>query len=377
MESPPEKPRTIRSYPWESLAAVPREALGALRDARRAVAAAVDVGALGTALSELTGALGAVRVARVEVTAEDAPSLGGVSLALGTPDDALRLCLELDAELARAMVARVIGRPLPMGHPSAAPAAELEGAALAVVLGIARRAHGSSTPLVPFGRGAWRIEPGRRRLRIDAAVTLERDAYAVRATIELGRAIAATPRDPVAQLASLGRLPITLPLVAAVSLASMSDVARLAIGDVWLPLDGWTARLDGASARLMGAAVLAPASSARGIGVKLGDAGEIVVLGEKTLLLDVEKTMPTPNQDQTATSEIVLDAPLVVRVEVGAVTLSAAEWAALANGDVIALGRRVSEPVLLRIAGAEVARGELVEIEGELGVRIRERPRST
>jgi flagellar motor switch/type III secretory pathway protein FliN len=73
----------------------------------------------------------------------------------------------------------------------------------------------------------------------------------------------------------------------------------------------------------------------------------------------------------------VLDAPLVVRVEVGAVTLTASEWAALGPGDVVALGRRVHEPIVLRVAGAEVARGELVDIEGELGVRIRERARST
>ena len=356
---------------------MPREAAGALRDARRALSAAIDAGALGAALSELTGALASVHVARVEVTAADAPSLGGVSLALGTPDDTLRLHLELDGELARAIVARVIDRPLKMGHPRAATAPELEGAVAAVVLGVARRAHGTSLPLVPFGHGAWRIEQGSRRVRIDATVTLDRQAYAARATIELGRAIPAAPRDPVAQLASLGRLPIALPLVAAVSLARMSDVARLGIGDVWLPGNGWTARLDGASAMLVGPAVLAPASSARGIGVKLGDAGEIVVLGEKTILLDVETTMATTNQDQTATSEVVLDAPLVMRVEVGAVTLSAAEWAALGTGDVIALGRRVSEPVLLRIAGAEIARGDLVDIEGELGVRIRERSRTT
>jgi flagellar motor switch/type III secretory pathway protein FliN len=100
-------------------------------------------------------------------------------------------------------------------------------------------------------------------------------------------------------------------------------------------------------------------------------------VGEKTILLDAETTMPTPHQDQTATSEVVLEAPMVVRVEVGAVTLSASEWALLGTGDVIALGRRVSDPVLLRIGGSEVARGELVDIEGELGVRIRERSRAT
>mgnify|MGYP000459228911 CR=1 FL=1 len=39
-------------------------------------------------------------------------------------------------------------------------------------------------------------------------------------------------------------------------------------------------------------------------------------------------------------------------------------------GDVITLARRVGEPVVLRVAGVEVARGELVEVEGEVGVRI-------
>jgi flagellar motor switch/type III secretory pathway protein FliN len=39
---------------------------------------------------------------------------------------------------------------------------------------------------------------------------------------------------------------------------------------------------------------------------------------------------------------------------------------------VIETRHRIAEPVVLRIAGREVARGELVNIEGELGVRVRE-----
>jgi flagellar motor switch/type III secretory pathway protein FliN len=72
----------------------------------------------------------------------------------------------------------------------------------------------------------------------------------------------------------------------------------------------------------------------------------------------------------------VLESPVVVRVEVGAVTLSAREWAELGPGDVIETGRRIADPVVLRVAGREVARGELVNLEGELGVRIREVVRS-
>jgi type III secretion protein Q len=60
-----------------------------------------------------------------------------------------------------------------------------------------------------------------------------------------------------------------------------------------------------------------------------------------------------------------------VRVELGAVTMSAREWAALIPGDVVSVGRRIGDLASLRVAGIEVARGELVDIDGELGVRIR------
>jgi flagellar motor switch/type III secretory pathway protein FliN len=377
MDTPPENARSIRPYPWGALPTVARETAGALRDVRRAAADAIDAGKLGAALSEIVGANVALQVVEVAIATDDAHGFGGASMAFGTLDDAMRVHLELDPELARVLVAKVLGRPSKPGMTRGPLAPELEGALSAIVLQVARRAHGSGPPLVPFGRGAWRVEPGDRRLRVDAAVTLDGESYAVQATLALRKTAPARAPDRISQLSSLGGLPITLPLVAAVSTVRASDTLALAPGDVWLPGDGWTARLAGAPARLVGHAVLAPPSSARGIGVKLGDGGEIVLVGERTILLDVETTMPSPNQDQTATSEVVLDAPLVVRVEVGAVTLTAAEWAAIGPGDVVALGRRVHEPVLLRIAGAEVARGELVDIEGELGVRIRERSRST
>ena len=208
-------------------------------------------------------------------------------------------------------------------------------------------------------------------------MTLDNETFAARATVEyatLGAALRPAPSKTV--LARLGALPIGLPLVVASAQIGASELHALGGGDVFLPCDGWTARFDRAGHGFVGDAVLAAPRAERGLAVKLGANGEIVLVGEKTISLDAETTMASANQDDTATSDVVLDAPLVVRVEVGAVTLTAAEWAALAPGDVVALGRRVNEPVILRIAGTEVARGELVDIEGEVGVRIRERSRT-
>jgi type III secretion system YscQ/HrcQ family protein len=64
------------------------------------------------------------------------------------------------------------------------------------------------------------------------------------------------------------------------------------------------------------------------------------------------------------------DLPVTLAVELGRLTLSVSRVAALAPGDVIALERHAREPVELTSGGRLVARGELVQIDQELGVRI-------
>jgi flagellar motor switch protein FliM len=72
-------------------------------------------------------------------------------------------------------------------------------------------------------------------------------------------------------------------------------------------------------------------------------------------------------------AETLGDVPLVVRVEVGSVELPAKQWASLGVGDAVGLGRRLGDRATLRVSGVAVARGELVDLDGELGVRILER----
>lgn len=62
--------------------------------------------------------------------------------------------------------------------------------------------------------------------------------------------------------------------------------------------------------------------------------------------------------------------PLVV--ELGRVSVSAADVMALRPGQVIELNRSPNEAVDLVVDGKRLGRGELVEIDGELGVRILE-----
>jgi len=68
--------------------------------------------------------------------------------------------------------------------------------------------------------------------------------------------------------------------------------------------------------------------------------------------------------------ELLNDVPLQIAVELGRVSVTAEELVSLHVGRIFDLGKPPSAQVDLSVNGKVVARGELVEIEGQLGVRI-------
>lgn len=77
---------------------------------------------------------------------------------------------------------------------------------------------------------------------------------------------------------------------------------------------------------------------------------------------------PSTGPEPAATSPN--DVPVTLAVELGRVSLTLGRLADLKPGDVVELGRHSREPVELTSAGRLVARGELVLIDTELGVRV-------
>ncbi len=73
---------------------------------------------------------------------------------------------------------------------------------------------------------------------------------------------------------------------------------------------------------------------------------------------------------QAEAAELLNDVPLQVVVELARVPITAEEVVSLHVGKILDLGRAPGEPVDLSVNGRVVARGELVEVEGQLGVRI-------
>ncbi len=64
------------------------------------------------------------------------------------------------------------------------------------------------------------------------------------------------------------------------------------------------------------------------------------------------------------------DLPVVVRVELGRVGLTLGQVAALRPGDILELAKDPAEPVALVVEDRVIGRGEIVRVEGELGVRV-------
>ncbi|NPC87291.1 YscQ/HrcQ family type III secretion apparatus protein, partial [Pyxidicoccus fallax] len=69
-------------------------------------------------------------------------------------------------------------------------------------------------------------------------------------------------------------------------------------------------------------------------------------------------------------SDLLGDVPLQIAVELARVPVTAQQVVGMRAGQVLELNRGPGEPVELSVNGKVVARGELVEIEGQLGVRI-------
>lgn len=349
-------PRPAAAYPWNTLERLSRRVVRETRHARRWVARSVKLDHVSGALAELLG-VDAWVVLR-NVAADVGPQSVDVCCALPGGGS---IGFSPEPELVESVVSRVIGRSQPLSQPGAPLDASLRGALAAILIETARRSGG----LEPLRVSSYSAA-GSPSVRLDASVVIAGKAHAARVWVT-APATLAPEVEP--DLARLGDLALTVPLVVALSLASPAELESLAAGDAWVP-----SAADWADAQLLGNAALAAAGAERGVAVVLAQGGSIVV-GDHSVSLSTDATeamSSNENDLKSALAESVLEAPVLVRVEVGSVSLSAREWAALEPGDVIETGRRINEPVVLRVAGREVARGELVEIEGELGVRIRE-----
>jgi flagellar motor switch protein FliN len=374
----------IKAFPYEALPIIDRTTLDAEIHLRQAATRWLDLSTFVSVLSDLTTTTTTVVVedTRVFQLAQIPHDAVGVVLSPAhAPGMSRGVLIDVDPALAHAMVTRTLKQRSPRVVDSsrlpASAASSVAGAFAAILHAALRRAHKSIALRVVAAGPAQALARdlhGTHHRIVTAWLTVlfGDDAYAARVSLPTSeisaREVAAFSKE---RLTELGEMPLSLPLVVATCLATRSEISTLEVGDAFL-VPGLN--VSESTGRVFGKVVLIPPREERGIEAVLEEADAVLRTGG---LLNVpwdRMTTSAASEETSAptnpTLEVLEDAPVVVRVELGAVEMKAREWAALSPGDVLSLGRKIGEPAILRASGVEIARGELVQIDGEYGVRI-------
>ena len=230
----------------------------------------------------------------------------------------------------RALAQRLLGGPAELDAPRPLTAAEHAIWALALAAAIEDLGAAAEVwPLAAPGPG-----PGPDGRWLELAVALPGGA-AMTVLVELPAALAVRP--PPARPPPPGWA-FDLPVVVARSAILADDAAALAVRDV---------------IAVEGALELEIGEGAVGLRARPGAVEAEVATGY------LRRDMALPD-----------DAHLELSVQLGTTRLSLRQLGELAAGQVIPLGRPLAGPFEVRAAGRLIARGELIDLEGELGVRI-------
>jgi|GEM_PF-1119297 len=385
------QPASISAFPWESLERVPRVAARDWGRFNRVLAARA-----GSVAAPLARALG--RWLHVPVRFEWCSLRAGLAepsrefdyFDLRVDPGPIQVRLQLDPRLVTRLVRFALERPDALQDPRQPSDEALLGAAAAIVV-----------KLIEDARLEFAVElldapleiPNPARVTLEALVYIDGVAY--RACIGLSMKPLGLParQSSRASFVALGRLPLGLPLVIGASLVTRGLLAELEPATAFLPGAGlW---VDGSGT---GRGVLIAPQSDSGLAVELAPGGRLVLLDTHVTLQPDEPTStaiiapeaakaPPPAPDAArdppqaaldaplasaaeGVPQALLDAPVVLRVELAMVSLPAEQWAALRVGDIVETGKPLGTEVVLRVAGQALAKGELMSVDGELGVRI-------
>ena len=186
---------------------------------------------------------------------------------------------------------------------------------------------------------------------------------------------------PLSLAAELGRLqkrerlrmlPVSLTIEAGYGFLSMAEFAALLPGDIVVPDHFGPRPVTGGpvALRLRG-----------GVFPAFFDGAGVTIMAPFHLRAEsmadtqdhtTESAPPAGTQPLLPNDHLLRDLPVQIVCEIGRVTLTAREILDLHAGTVIQVGRPLAGPIDLTAGGRVIARGELVDVEGEIGIRIAE-----
>jgi len=328
----------IRPFLWGLL---PRRSRSEAELARRA-AAIVPAAAAG--LIALADRLGAeIRPTAVVERAASPPQRPGTTVTL-LDERGLRAHVWIDGALAGAVAARLLGAAPPDEIEAPRPASAVERGLLAYAVAFALEVIGAPLLVEEVTDGSPALAG--TVVAVDLAVHIAPARGFVR--IYAPPALLATPVRPWAELvtARLPTLPVTVRALAGRARVNVTDRAKMRPRSV--------VRLDRAPG---------------GLYIAAGSGGFLArrVPGGALLTHPFAKGNPMAERD-----ELARDLPVELSCEIARLVLPAHEVLGLGPGAILPLGKRPGDPVELLAAGRLIARGELVDVDGEVGVRVTE-----
>ena len=379
----------VTPFAWGALPRVsPREVT--LVRAIRARFSGVSSTAVAAVLSDLVGHAVVVDVRRRDMIDSARADLGAQGVVTILAGGGCIVALEVEAELALAIVGSLAGgRTLPKVARARGVEPEVAGALAGVVQYVARACECDLLTIAAID-----ATTGQARQRFGGV-----DAIAVEVAVRIGalrthaRLVVGADVSPETRrispsssvLRALDDVPLTLHVVVGAGHARRREMV-LDVGDVVI-VDG-LCREGSCTLAAAGAMVGVESTRVASGGVRIGvrrselapepPSSETMPSREDAAMSErsnhTGETLEFPAMDEgSPLADALAEMPVVVRVEAGSVTLSAREWAALHPGDVVTLDRNVGEAFTLRVSGRVIGRGELVEVDGALGVRILER----
>ncbi|MFW6067468.1 MAG: type III secretion system cytoplasmic ring protein SctQ, partial [Myxococcota bacterium] len=204
------------------------------------------------------------------------------------------------------------------------------------------------------------------RLRWEATVCAGGTAGTARLWLPLGSLDALDPR-PEARWGRVAHLRVPLAVEAGAAMLPGADLRGLEPGAVIVLDEAW----------------LRPGDDERRVRVRLAGARRTrwwcTATGAELRLQSIDHSTEAAsargramtNDETTATiMDRAGDAPVEVTVELARFTMALEELAAVQPGEVLVTGRAVGERVVLRAGDRAIGVGELVDVDGEVGVRV-------
>lgn len=350
----------VTAFPWHELPAYEGQQIHLSRQLRQAIGDRFEASKACDIASQLLASELSVALVSSELAAMPTPC----DVLLVDPSQHAFMGVHAEPSLAAAALSRILNRPVRLQDSALSLDPALRGALAALTVEISRAASHFG---VWIAQAAIPKTVPSQGLSLLCEVVLDGKRYRAMLWFAVQGGLAPERRFHPRLLPRCNYpagLVLDVPLVVARGATRAGELVDLECGDVWLSGNGWWI-----DHRLRGKGALCAPTANTGAAVDVYD--DRVVLGEG---LATMSSSNDPRQDD-ALAQTLAELPVEVRVELGSISLPAAEWAQLHPGDVIPLGSKHSS-VRLRANGTVIAEGELVRVDDELGVRITSVPSS-